>query len=317
MILLNFFNMKIKKSSLILILLCVTFLLGLASHSPDIPVSELKIKYTNQFSKFIQIDGMDVHYRDEGIGQVIVLLHGTGASLHTWDKWTKELEKKYRVIRLDLPAYGLTGPHPEKKYLISDYSNFLNSFVELLQIDDFILSGNSLGGAIAWFYASEHQDKIKLLCLLNPSGFINKDKGSPFVIKLAKTPIINKLLRYVTPRFFIKNTLKEVYYDKTKLTNKKIDTYRDMVLRENNRESFIDRSLLKPQDYTDRLKFISTPTQIIWGNEDAWIPVSNATLFEKELPNTVINIMQKTGHIPMEERPLESLNLLLNFINSN
>ena len=201
--------------------------------------------------------------------------------------------------------------------MISDYSNFLNSFVELLQIDDFILSGNSLGGAIAWFYASEYQDKIKLLCLLNPSGFINKDKGSPFVIKLAKTPIINKLLRYVTPRFFIKNTLKEVYYDKTKLTKQKIDTYRDMVLRENNRESFIDRSLLKPQDYTDRLKFISTPTQIIWGNEDAWIPVSNATLFEKELPNTVINIMQKTGHIPMEERPLESLNLLLNFINSN
>ena len=313
----KFFNMKIKKSTLIIILLSLIFLLGLASYSPDIPVSELKIKYTNQFSKFIQIDGMDVHYRDEGTGQVIVLLHGTGASLHTWDKWTKELKKHYRVIRLDLPAYGLTGPHPEKKYMIPDYSNFLNSFIELLEIEDFILTGNSLGGAIAWFYASEHQDKIKLLCLLNPSGFINKDKGSPYVIKLARTPIINKLLRYVTPRFFIKNTLKEVYFDNTKLTNKKIDTYRDMVLRENNRESFIDRSLLKPQDHTDRLKLISIPTQIIWGNEDAWIPVSNAILFEKELPNTVINIMQKTGHIPMEERPLESLNLLLNFVSSN
>ena len=309
--------MKIKKSSLILILLSVTFLLGLASYSPDIPVSELKIKYTNQFSKFVQIDGMDVHYRDEGIGQVIVLLHGTGASLHTWNKWTKELKKKYRVISLDLPAYGLTGPNPEKKYLISDYSNFLNSFIELLQIEDFILSGNSLGGAIAWFYASEYPDKIKLLSLLSPSGFINKDKGSPFVFKLARTPMINKLLRYITPRFLIKNTLKEVYYDKTKLTNKKIDTYRDMVLRENNRESFIDRSLLKPQDYSDRLKLISIPIQIIWGNEDAWIPVSNAMLFEKELPNAVVNIMKKTGHIPMEERPLESLNLLLNFINSN
>ena len=317
MLMLNFFNMKIKKYTLIIILLSLIFLLGLASYSPDILVSELKIKYTNQFSKFIQIDGMDVHYRDEGTGQVIVLLHGTGASLHTWDKWTKELKKHYRVIRLDLPAYGLTGPHPEKKYMIPDYSNFLNSFIELLEIEDFILTGNSLGGAIAWFYASEHQDKIKLLCLLNPSGFINKDKGSPYVIKLARTPIINKLLRYVTPRFFIKNTLKEVYFDNTKLTNKKIDTYRDMVLRENNRESFIDRSLLKPQDHTDRLKLISIPTQIIWGNEDAWIPVSNAILFEKELPNTVINIMQKTGHIPMEERPLESLNLLLNFVSSN
>ena len=306
-----------KKIKLIMIFFGIVFFLGLASYSPDIPVSELKIKYANQFSRFVRIDGMDVHYRDEGIGQVIVLLHGTGASLHTWDKWTKELKKYYRVIRLDLPAFGLTGPHPEKKYLISDYSDFLNSFVELLQIEDFILSGNSLGGAIAWFYASEHQNKIKLLSLLNPSGFINKNKEGILVFKLARTPIINKLLRYVTPRFFIKNTLKEVYYDENKLTDKKIDTYRDMILRENNRESFIDRSLLKPRDHSDRLKFISIPTQIIWGNEDAWIPVFNAKLFEKELPNTVINIMQKTGHIPMEERPLESLNLLLNFINSN
>ena len=313
----NFCNMINKKIILIMIFFSIVFFIGVASYSPDIKVSELKIKYTNQFSRFVRIDGMDVHYRDEGIGQVIVLLHGTGASLHTWDKWTKELKKNYRVIRLDLPAYGLTGPHPENKYLISDYSNFLDSFIELLQIEDFILSGNSLGGAIAWFYASEHQDKIKLLTLLNPSGFENKNKESPLVFKLAKTPIINKLLRYVTPRFFIKNTLKEVYYDKTKLTDKKIDTYRDMILRENNRESFINRSLIKHQDYTSRLKYISIPTQIIWGNEDAWIPVSNAILFEKEMPNTVVDIMQKTGHIPMEEKPFESLNLLLKFIDAN
>jgi pimeloyl-ACP methyl ester carboxylesterase len=309
--------MKIKKLTLMMIFFSVVFFLGLALYSPDIPVSKLKIKYTNQFSKFVHIDGMDVHYRDEGIGQVILLLHGTGASLHTWNNWTKELKKHYRVIRLDLPAYGLTGPHPENKYSISDYSNFLNSFVELLQIEDFILSGNSLGGAIAWFYASEYQHKIKLLSLLNPSGFLNKDKESPLVFKLARAPGINKLLRYITPRFFIKKTLKEVYYDKTKLTDNKIDTYRDMILRENNRESFIVRSLLEPQDYTDRLKFISIPTQIIWGNEDAWIPVSNAILFEKEISNSIVDIMQKTGHIPMEERPFKSLNLLLKFIKSN
>jgi pimeloyl-ACP methyl ester carboxylesterase len=111
--------------------------------------------------------------------------------------------------------------------------------------------------------------------------------------------------------------LKEVYYDKSKLTNNKIDTYRDMILRENNRESFITRSALKPKDYTGRLQLITAPTQILWGNEDAWIPVENAVLFEKFIPITRVDIMKKTGHIPMEERPFESLELLYNFIDSN
>ena len=304
---------RILKLSLLLSVLSILLYL----YSPDISVSELKKTYANQHSKFIEIDGMNVHYRDEGEGQTIVLLHGTGASLHTWDEWTNELKKTFRVIRLDLPAYGLTGPHPEKKYSLSDYSSFLNSFVESLDIDNFILSGNSLGGAIAWYYASEYQNKVKLLSLLDPGGLYNKDKQSPLVFRLARAPGINKILRYVTPRFFIKNTLKEVYFDKTKLTDKKIDTYRDLILRENNRESFINRSNSEPVDYTSRLKLITCPTQIIWGNEDEWIPVENAKFFSKSIQNTRVDIMQETGHLPMEERPYKSLELLLNFINSN
>ena len=302
-------------------ILLVTFLLLITSlgvlYSPDIPVSELKKKYSNEFSKFISIDGMDVHYRDEGIGDAIVLLHGTGASLHTWDIWTEKLKKNYRVIRLDLPAYGLTGPHPENKYSIPEYSSFLDSFANSLGLENFILAGNSLGGAIAWYYASEFPSKVKLLSLLNPGGFSKKTDDSPLVFRLARAPIIKDVLRYVTPRFFIKNTLREVYYDKSKLTDKKIDTYRDMILRENNRESFISRSGTKTKDYTDRLKLISAPTQVLWGNEDAWIPVANAKLFQESIPNSRVDIMKKTGHIPMEERPIESLELLYLFINSN
>ena len=306
-----------KKRILKLFLLLLVLSISLYLYSPDISVSELKKNYANQHSQFIEIDGMNVHYRDEGEGQTIVLLHGTGASLHTWDEWTNELKKTFRVIRLDLPAYGLTGPHPEKKYSLSDYSSFLNSFVESLDIDNFILSGNSLGGAIAWYYASEYPNKVELLSLLDPGGFYNKDKQSPLVFRLARAPGINKIIRYVTPRFFIKNTLKEVYFDKTKLTDKKIDTYRDLILRKNNRESFINRSNSEPVDYTSRLKLITCPTQIIWGNEDEWIPVENAKFFSKSIQNTRVDIMQETGHLPMEERPYESLELLLNFINSN
>ncbi|MDA7717196.1 alpha/beta hydrolase [bacterium] len=306
-----------KKRILKLFLLLSGLSIVLYLYSPDISVSELKKTYANQHSQFIEIEGMNVHYRDEGEGQAIVLLHGTGASLHTWDKWTAELKKSYRVIRLDLPAYGLTGPHPENKYSLPDYSSFLNSFVDSIGVDNFILSGNSLGGAIAWYYTTEYQNKVKLLSLLDPGGFYNKEKQSPLVFRLARAPGINKILRYVTPRFFIKNTLKEVYYDKTKLTDKKIDTYRDLILRENNRESFINRTNSSPVDYTQRLKSIVIPTQILWGNEDEWISVDNAKLFSEALPNNRVDIMKETGHLPMEERPYESLELLLNFINEN
>ena len=283
--------------------------------SPDIPLSELTKKYTNVNSKFVNIQGMNIHYRDEGEGPVYVLLHGTAASLHTWDKWTKELSKNFRVIRLDLPAYGLTGPHPLKKYQLDDYRIFLEEFFNKLELNEFMIAGNSLGGAIAWYYSSFHQDQVSQLHLLNPGGFSTKDK--PLVIKLAKIPGLNKILRYVTPRSFIKMNLKEVYYDESKLTNEKIETYRDLILRENNRQSFIDRAYIKAKDHTNRLKLIYTPTLILWGKQDAWIPAYNAKLFDELLPNSEIVIMDKTGHIPMEERPIKSLEIVKKFINKN
>ena len=286
-------------------------------YSPDIPVSTLKKTYANEHSKFIAIDGMEVHYRDEGYGQPIILIHGTGASLHTWDNWTEELKKTFRVIRLDLPAYGLTGPHPENKYTIPYYSDFLNKFVDSLKVNNFILAGNSLGGSIAWYYVTENEEKVVLLSLLNSGGFFSQDKGSPLVFELARAPVIKDILRYVTPRFFIKNTLKEVYHDESKLTDKKIDTYRDLILREDNREAFIYRSKNKSVNYTDRLNEIKIPTQILWGDNDAWIPVENAKLFAEKIPNVKVDIMKDTGHIPMEERPEESLKLFVDFIKSN
>ena len=111
--------------------------------------------------------------------------------------------------------------------------------------------------------------------------------------------------------------LKEVYYDESKLSNKKIETYRDLILRESNRQSFIDRAYIKAIDHTNRLKLIYTPTLILWGKQDAWIPSYNAKLFDDLLPNSEVAIMDETGHIPMEERPMESLEIVKNFIKNN
>ena len=289
-------------------------LLGVFSVSPDKSFEELAPKYAASPSKFIEVKGLKIHYRDQGKGYPIVLIHGTGASLHTWDEWTEELIKNYRVIRLDLPAYGLTGQDPEKRYSSLDYVNLLDAFLDQLGVKEFHLGGNSLGGLVSWLYASYHDQKVNKLLLLNPSGF--PFDSTPMVIKLAKIPILNLFIRYITPKSFVKKNLKEVYYNDDLITNKTIDRYYDLTLFEGNRDAFIDRSLIEREDYTNRLSLIQSPALVIWGENDEWIPVEDSEKFKAHLNNIKVVIMPKTGHIPMEERPKESVATALDFLSS-
>ena len=107
----------LKLISIVILLLVIAILIFFGHR--DIPVEELKSKYANSESSFIALDGVNVHFRDEGNQNdsiPIVLLHGTASSLHTFDAWTNELKKTNRVVRLDLPAYGLTGPFPDGQF---------------------------------------------------------------------------------------------------------------------------------------------------------------------------------------------------------
>ena len=301
------------KKFLIFLTLGILFLL-IFSISPDKSFEELAPKYAASPSSFIEVKGIKIHYRDQGQGYPIVLIHGTGASLHTWDAWTEELIKTYRVIRLDLPAYGLTGKDPQKRYSSLDYVNFLDAFLDKLGIEKFHLGGNSLGGLVSWLYASYHDQKVNKLLLLNPSGF--PFDSTPMVIKLAKTPILNIFIRYITPKSFVRKNLKEVYYNDDLITNETIDRYYDLTLFEGNREAFIDRSFIERENYTDRLSLIQSPALVLWGENDEWIPVEDSEKFKAHLNNIKIVIMPKTGHIPMEERPKESVAIALDFLSN-
>jgi pimeloyl-ACP methyl ester carboxylesterase len=297
----------------IIYFLVAVLLTGKYIISPDKSLAELAPKYAATPSKFMSLNGMNIHYRDQGEGAVIVLIHGTGSSLHTWEDWTQDLIRDYRVIRLDLPAYGLTGQDPQKRYSAKDYVDLLDAFLTELNVDKFNLAGNSLGGLVSWLYASYHPDKIEKLVLLNPSGFPFKE--TPMVIKLAKTPIINNFIRYVTPRSFIEKNIREVYYDETLIKEATIDRYHDLTQYSGNREAFIDRAYIEREDYTKRLGLVKSTTLILWGENDEWIPVSDALKFESALPNASVIIMPKTGHVPMEEKSKESVSIVKDFLN--
>ncbi|GAB1307915.1 alpha/beta hydrolase [Urechidicola sp. KH5] len=283
----------------------------------DIPVEELKKDYANEFSQFIELDGMQVHYRDEGQGFPIVLIHGTASSLHTWDDWTQELKKEYRVIRMDLPAFGLTGPNTSGDYSIEFYTKFLNHFINELKLNTFHLAGNSLGGNIAWNYTAENPNRVKKLVLVDASG-LPTNKPQPAVFKMAKTPLINSSFLYITPKFFIKKNMREVYEDDTKITDELVTRYHQLALREGNRQAFIDRAKIdfKPneKENLEKLQSIQNATLLLWGAKDTWIPLDNGKRMDGLLPNSQLKVIQNSGHVPMEENPKESLKIFREFI---
>jgi pimeloyl-ACP methyl ester carboxylesterase len=314
--------MKPKSSKRKYWLYTLLIALVLAIHSvvySDISVDELKVEYANQYSNFIEIDGMQVHYRIEGEGFPIVLIHGTASSLHTWDAWTKELKKTNTIIRMDLPAFGLTGPNKTADYSIKSYTTFLDQFLNEIAIDSFHLAGNSLGGNIAWNYAAEHPNKVDKLILLDASG-LPTNKAQPAVFKMAKMPVISNLFLYVTPKFFINKNMQEVYADDTKITDNLVSRYHKMALREGNRQAFIDRARmdfkLGSKANIDKLKSIQNSTLLIWGAQDNWIPLDNGKRMNSVMQNSKLVVLESSGHVPMEENPKESFVVLRSFLNN-
>ena len=305
-----------RKRLIIYSIVLLAVVIGSGVYS-DISVEELKKDYANSASQFVEIDGMQVHFRDEGEGVPIVLIHGTASSLHTWDEWTKELIKNYRVIRMDLPAFGLTGPNATRDYSIASYTKFLNDFLVSQKIDSFHLAGNSLGGNIAWNYALEYSEKVNKLVLVDASGIPMTD-STPWVFKMARTPVVNQGFLYYTPRFFIKKNMEEVYADDSKITDELITRYHKLALREGNRQAFIDRAQLDSSEDSivtiQRLQQIPHPTLLIWGDKDLWIPVSHGKAMDANIPNSYLEIIENSGHVPMEENPKESVGLLKMFL---
>jgi len=286
----------------------------------DISLDELKLKYANTESSFIAVNGMDVHYRDEGNESdsiPIILIHGTGSSLHTFDNWSTALKHSNRVIRMDLPAYGLTGPFPDGNYSMSHYTSFLKDFLTALKIEQCVLAGNSLGGQIAWNFTLEQPGMVKKLILIDAAGYPMYSKSVPIAFRLAKTPILNKALNYITPRFLVRSSVENVYFNTSRVTNTIVDRYFELTLRAGNRKAFVDR--LKKRVDTNAftsIKNITQPTLILWGAQDLLIPVENAYKFQNDLPNNTLVVLDNSGHVPMEENPVESLKAVLKFLKS-
>ena len=280
----------------------------------DIKPNKLRKEFSNEHSQFIDLDGTNIHYRREGSGPTIVLLHGTGSSLHCWEEWKKYLLAHFEVITLDLPAFGLTGPSSSRKYKIESYLKTLNKFFQKLNIKSFSLAGNSFGGWIAWSYAVSNPEQVKKLILVSSSGY---PEGSKLpIIKLAQKPILGNLLKWISPKSIVKKNLLQSVYDSIIINKKMIDRYHKLVTREGNRQALIDRARTSFTDNSSSIQTIECPTLILWGLQDNINPVSMAYKFYKEICNSKLKIYEQCGHLCMEEIPKESAEAVISFMNS-
>ncbi|MHA8106980.1 alpha/beta fold hydrolase [Aquirufa sp. 5-AUSEE-100C1] len=294
--------------------LALIFILLFIVCERDRPLEELIPLYANKDSKFMPILGMKVHYRDEGIqsdSTPLILLHGMSSSLNTWDSVVIGLKDKKRVISLDLPGFGLTGPSPENAYNFDYYSKFIDSFTTRLKIKRFILVGNSMGGAISWNYALHNPQGLAKMVLVDAAGYPKKGESGSLGFTIASTPVINNLLLYATPKFLVRKSLETVYYDQARVTDEQVERFHDFAIREGNRAaallifkgSFQGNSKRFLNSNIARIKDIKTPTLILWGDKDNLISVDNVAQFQRDIQGSQTEIYKNVGHVPMEEVP--------------
>jgi pimeloyl-ACP methyl ester carboxylesterase len=308
------------------LLLMVTALAVPLARAPDRPVQTLVARWAPPPSDFIDVKGQIVHVRDEGpradpssSTPAIVLLHGTSASLHTWEGWVRTLKKTRRVITFDLPGFGLTGPfagqYAAEDYRGDTYARFVLDVLDALKVNSAVIGGNSLGGEVAWRAVTLAPSRFTRLLLVDASGYAFTPGSIPLGFRIARIPMFNRLGEHLLPRALVAASVANVYADDARITEALVDRYYELTLREGNRHALgLRLQQLEPGAATERLKSISVPTLVLWGGEDQLIPVENARRFASDIAGARVVVLDGLGHVPQEEDAARSLAPVLDFL---
>lgn len=284
-----------------------------------LPLATLQEQLQTPESRYLSLQGMQVHYRDAGDPQapVIILLHGIFSSLHTWNEWTEILRQQFRVISIDAPNFGLTGAHPQgmRRYL---YSDFLNDFTDALGIRSCSIAGNSLGGWMSWEFAARFGHKVEKVILLDSAGFFFVPPAALLSMGL---PLGGWLAAHIVPpKAAFRALIRSTYGQPQRLSQETAERYYQLWLRPGNRQAGarVLRYIRNRGGFNHRLlQAVQQPVLIMWGRQDHWIPPAHAAKFAAALPRAEVIMYDDCGHMPMEEIPQQSARDALNFLRAD
>ena len=285
--------------------------------TPDLERAELEKRYVASSPQMLDVDGLKVHYKETGpqAAPALLLMHGFGSSLQAWDDWSLKLEQKYRVIRLDLPGFGLTGASPANDYSEEKDLAILTHFADKLGLEKFSIIGHSMGGKMAWTLAATQPERVQALVLMAPDGF---PEAKDFGTKPYEVPAVTGLIKYFLPKYLVRKSIEPAFAEADALSDARVNRYYDMLRAPGVRAAILERS--NQTIYTDpvpRLKAIKAPTLLIWGEQDQMIPSTNAKSYASVLSNSTTVLVPKLGHLLQEEQPEKGLTAVMQFLDSH
>ncbi len=307
------FKKALKQTALLLMTLIL--LAGIVLWTPDKSRVELENAYGSSKNNYVTALGVKIRYQDTGPSQnpiPILFLHGFGSSLHTWDAWTKELGGEYRVISVDLPGFGLTGEDPSGIYTDQRSVEVLEAFLKELNIPKVVMVGNSMGGKLAWQFAAQYPWQVSKLVLISPDGY--SSPGAEYG-KKTEIPAIANLYRYFFSKSFLAINLEPAYADPHTLNDALVNRYYDFMLAPGVRGAILARMQQTVlQDPVPSLMKIQVPTLLMWGEKDAFIPLSNSEDYLRVMPHAKRVTLPNIGHLPQEEQANVGLQALKEFL---
>lgn len=271
--------------------------------------SYLKSKY-GEGCEYINVDGVEVRLKISGEGEPVLLLHGFCSMLETWNGWQRELSAHYKVISFDMPPFGITGPLNTDKYTrFNDYFLFFEKLVDAIQLTEFHIAGNSIGGFTAWNYALKYPTRVKKMILIDSVGY----KFIPPVSFLSMLYPIGNITKHITPKPILSAIYAQVYGNKNSISETTKHMYYDFLRRKGTRDAL--SKMINDIDISGkRIPYISTPTLILWGKKDTWVHPKNAHKFHKDISNSQLIIYPSLGHVPQEEDAATTVKDALRFL---
>lgn len=273
--------------------------------SPDISRENADELLTDDTSKWVEIDGVSVHYKEQGSGPALVLLHNSAMWQGVWDDWAPLLAGRFRVIRPDLPGFGATGPTAAQDYSMDTLTEFVGDFLDALSLREADIVGLSLGGQIAWRFALDHPERVRSLVLLNPTGYPSREL--PAVFKLARS-WAGGVIRFIGTPFILKRNLSTLWGTRTELPSDFVNRLLVSQRRAGNRAALLEfLRTPNPSRHTE-IGSLQTRVQIQWSK------MIGPEEFSADLPHAEMIYYDDLGHFPNIEAPQESARNALTFL---
>jgi pimeloyl-ACP methyl ester carboxylesterase len=287
-------------------------LCGLACRAAPIPPAQRYPAGTPFRAQYRVIDGTRLRIVDSGRGTPVVFLHGFGASMYSWRKTLPPVAAAgYRVIAIDNRGFGFSDK-PAHGYSNAEYARLIVALLDTLDISSAVLIGHSMGGAIAAEVALAHPDRVRGLVLIDAAGYGVRWPG---VLKAARSRIIGAIVTRFRSRWVTGRILRSTYADPRKVTEADVDQYYAPVPEPDYGRAL--RGVLQEFRFdtlVGRLGGLQTPTLVLWGDADRWIPMRDGGRLARELPRGAFVVVSRTGHAAAEESPDEVNRLLLDFL---